>query len=369
MRRQSDGFSLIEVIIAIAILAVVAMSLLSYFSGANRYGNWGKTTQKADMAAQSVVEELASCTTFDQIENELVAATGSAWTVVSTPTVTKNEYMLSRKISVDQTDYVARVKLDFDSYKSTPAAVATTTPLSKFNDYQAPELEKVYSGNNVVLEETDQTKAAVGDLFYQIYRDDKSVTKTEIRNAMERTLHIDVANCPVDPGGLADPAEKDLYLIKGRYEYQCDMGSKTYHCEMPLKEVKIEKKMLKKIYLFYRPVNGILNTETLDITADAGMPAGFQLSDFSYYAILQKDTVTPPNGYHLELTSAGSPASVELKNKVYNNANKLGDGSDGLITHKQKDRIAMITVEIYDADETNFSEQNRIVMLQTSKGE
>lgn len=366
MKRHSDGFSLVEVIIAIAVLAVVAMSLLAYFSSANRYTNWGKTTQKADMAAQSVVEELASCTTFDQIQNGLVASGSAVWQVITPSDPGDSSYRLNRDISVDGTDYKARVKVDFDSYKSSPGGVPTTTPLSQFNDYAMPQLEKIYSEKNVVLEETDQTETALGDLFYQVYKSNKSITKETIRAGLSRKMYITLA--PYAAGDGDTPA---IYLVKGHYEYT--YGS--YQSDQPIKEVKIPEDSLERIYLFYRPVNTTITEETLDITAESGFPAGFQLTDFSYYAIRQDETAEPSGGaeptpppYKLEITSGGSAASVDLKNKVYNNANKLGGGSDNLIVHKPKDRIAMITVEIYYADETDFKEENRIVMVQTSKG-
>lgn len=357
MKRQSDGFSLIEVIIAIAVLAIVAVSLLSYFSSAGSYANWGRSTQKADMAAQSVVEELASCTTFDQIENQLVASgsaiSGSAWKVISTPGPADNTCRLSRDVAVDSTAYTARVTVDFDKYKSTTPAAPTTTPLSKFNDYEMPQLEKVYSENNVVLEETDETEAAVGDIFSKIYPTDKTITKTTIREGLNRTLAINLSSYSAD-----------LYLVKGYYKYEYG----TYSCEMPLKSVKIEKDLLQKVYLFYRPVNDTLALEQLDITADSSLPAGFQLEDFSFYAVLQKEAVNPPANYHLDIISGGNPAPVGLKNKVYSNANQLPGSSDNFISHKAENRIAMITVDVYFADETAFNEENRLVSLQTSKG-
>lgn len=367
MRRRSDGFSLVEVVISIAVLALVVMSLLAYFLSANRYVNWGKSTQKADMAAQSVVEELASCTTFDQIQQGLVvsgsAVSGEKWKEIPSTDPDDHTYKLSRTISVDGSEYTARVTVDFGSYKSAPVAVATTTPVSKFNDYEVPQLEKVYSENHVVLEETDQTETAVGELFYQAYKNDKGISRSTVEEGLKRTMHIEIAPYSTDSGEIG-PETKELYLIKGYYEYRYD----TYQCECPIRDVKIEKDALQSIYLFYSPVNGVLAEETLNITADPGMPAGFELSDYSFYTVLQNDTVTPPDHYKLEITSGGSPASVDLKNKVYNNANKLEGGSDGLIRHIAKDRIAMITVEIYDVDETVFNEENRIVMVQTSKG-
>lgn len=358
MKRQADGFSLVEVIIAIAVLAIISMSLLSYFSGANRYANWGKTTQKADMAAQSVVEELASCTTMKQIDDK-VAASGSAWKVLATPKPEKNEYSLSRPIRVDGTEYIARVKLDFDSYMSTPKPEPTPTMVSKFNRYEVPQIEKVYSPNHVVLEETDQTDAAVGDIFAQVYKTNKLISETNIQNGLKREMHIDIKPYADSSNNMS------LYLIKGYYRYSYEDQGKIYECEMPIKDIKIEKDALKKVYLFYRPVSSVLAAETLDIAADSAMPAGFELSDFDFYAVMQKDVVTPPVNYRLDLTSDGNTASTDLKNKLYTNASSA---SDKLITHKAENRIALVSIEIYDKDETDFIEENRIVMVQTSKG-
>ena len=358
MKKQAEGFSLIEVIIAIAILAIISMSLLSYFTGANRYANDGKSKQRAEMAAQSAVEELASCSTMQQIESK-VAASGSAWRVIATPQPAKNEYQISRPVQVDGVEYTARVKLDFASYQSTARPEPTPTTAAQFNRYKAPQIEQVYSPNHVVLEETDQTKTAVGDIFAQIYKTDKSVSQDSVLNGLHRTMHIDIVPCADSTGAMS------LYLIKGYYNYRYEDKGTSYECQTPVKDVKIEKDALKKIYLFYRPVNKILTSETLDIAADRSMPAGFSLTDFSYYAVMQKDTVVPPAGYRLDLTSGGNPVSADLKKKWYTNANPV---SDVLITHKQMNRIAMVTVEIYDISETDFSEKNRIVMLQTSKG-
>ena len=82
MKRQIQGFSLIEVLIAIAILGVASLALLSFFSSANFYSSTGKSTQEADLVAQSVLEEVDSCKTLTEIDSQLMAATGSAWTLV-----------------------------------------------------------------------------------------------------------------------------------------------------------------------------------------------------------------------------------------------------------------------------------------------
>lgn len=354
MKRKADGFSLVEVIIAVAVLAIAVMFLLSYFSGANRYANWGKKTQKADMAAQSVVEELASCTTMEQVEN-MVTASGSSWVATSTPDPSgDNAYLLTRNVSVDDTNYKAKVKFDFLSYKATPPPAATGQA-SKFNLYEVPQLEDVYSKHSVVLEETDQTASATGELVYQVYQDDRSVSRSTIENGLKRTMHIHISPYADASGG------NSLYLVKGYYEYSFENAGKTYKSEMPIKDVKIEKDNLQKIYLFYRPVNGVLQDDILNVSVDSSKPPGFNMADYAFYPILQDSA--EPKDYKLDLT--GETVNVFTNVTA---SGKLAGGANSLVTRKTEARIAKVTVEIYYADETVFNEENRIVMVQTSKG-
>ena len=41
---------------------------------------------------------------------------------------------------------------------------------------------------------------------------------------------------------------------------------------------------------------------------------------------------------------------------------------DDIVSHTTGKRIATVTVDIYDVAETDYTEENRIVRLQTSKG-
>ena len=56
MKRQIQGFSLIEVLIAIAILGVASLALLSFFSSANFYSSTGKSTQSVDGGDRQCVD-------------------------------------------------------------------------------------------------------------------------------------------------------------------------------------------------------------------------------------------------------------------------------------------------------------------------
>lgn len=363
MKRQSDGFSLVEVIIAIAVLAIVAMSLLLYFSNAGRYAESGKTKQRADMAAQSVVEELASYTNYEQIEKNLIGVSGSEWVVKSSPNGSENAYRLFRTgLEVDDMKYDASVKLDFNvngTYEP------STTQVPAYNDYEVPQIEKVYSENNVVLEETDQTEVAEADIYYQIYNyyiknnlTMPSITKEDIRAGMTREIHISI--------GYADDSE-ELYLVRGNYDYKYVESGKTYLSTTSIKDVKIEKDALKKVYLFYKQVNDGAANDALDIIADSSVRSELtsEESEFSIYMVLQKaasvtdDTLS---GYTLN-TSGVFP---ELASKIHRNFGS-DDLDKNLITKTKKRRIADVTVEIYREGEADSGE-DPVVTVHTSKG-
>ena len=70
---MKEGFSLVEVIIAVALLAFMALPILAYFTNAAVTTSRGKNSQKATMAAESVLEELNSFDTLEQMEEYLKA--------------------------------------------------------------------------------------------------------------------------------------------------------------------------------------------------------------------------------------------------------------------------------------------------------
>ena len=182
MKRQVQGFSLIEVLIAIAILGVASLALLSFFSSANLYSSTGKSTQEADLVAQSVLEEVDSCKTLTDIDSQLMAATGSAWTLVKK----ENKQMtLSKKVTLNGSDYQARVLFDYD-YDTTDSEGNQVE--SKYNNYEQPKLQEIYSANNAVIVESDQLQAAASHFYYK----NPSVSKSTIENGLSRDVVIDI---------------------------------------------------------------------------------------------------------------------------------------------------------------------------------
>lgn len=342
MRRQSEGFSLIEVMIAIAILGIVALSLLSYFSSANFYSSAGKDTQKADMAGQSVLEELNSCQTFDQIENKLLVATGSAWTLVSEET--DKTLLVKEPVTADGTAYQARVTLDYD-YSNIDVNGNSTT--SKYNNYSSPQLEEVYSSHNVVFSETDQLSTAVSHFYYK----DTSVSKTAIQNALTREICLDVAK---------DTENSELYRVKAYYAYHYNGAD----YQTTIKEKKIEVSELQNVYLFYNLLREDIVTEAVKVNLhDVSME---EAKKINLYLVCQKGEFEPSSSYHLDVSGSGN--YLQLAYYTNGAAAPAVSSQTDIVRHTTGKRIATITVDIYLEGETDYSEANRIVRLQTAKG-
>ena len=344
MRRQSQGFSLIEILIAIAVLGVVSMALLSFFSGANFYASSGKDTQKADMAGQSVLEELNACSTFEEIETNLIAATGSAWKLVSKVSKESKKSVLRKDLTVDGTDYQARVTLDYDYATKNTNGDDTS---SKFNNYSQPKLKEIYSPNNVVLAETDQFSTAVSHFYYQ----DTSVAKSTIEGGITRELVVDISK---------DSEQPKLYRVKASYQYH--YNGKNF--SVTIKEEKAEAGSLENIYILYNLLRGDILKEPVVVHLD-----GLSMEEakkITLYFICQKGAVNPPANYQLDITGSGNFLQLGY---VTNGASAPAVSSrDDIVEHKTGKRIATVTVEIYDRAETDYTEDNRIVRLQTSKG-
>ena len=233
MKRQVQGFSLIEVLIAIAILGVASLALLSFFSSANFYSSTGKSTQEADLVAQSVLEEVDSCKTLTDIDSQLMAATGSAWTLVKK----KNKQMtLSKKVTLNGSDYQARVLFDYD-YDTTDSEGNQVE--SKYNNYEQPKLQEIYSANNAVIVESDQLQAAVSHFYYK----NPSVNKSTIENGLSRDIVIDIQN---------DTEQEGIYRIDVSYRY-------SYNGSEFSAVVKIEYSEKRQRLAYIRLYSGVLH--------------------------------------------------------------------------------------------------------------
>ena len=131
-----------------------------------------------------------------------------------------------------------------------------------------------------------------------------------------------------------------------------------------MKNQKAEKETLENIYILYNLLHDNALTDSVEVNlGDLSIDEAKQLK---FYFICQKGDAAPAAGYKIMLSGSGN----FLQPVYYTNGASFSAGSfqTDFVTHEKQERIAGVTVDVYEASETNYSEDNRIVHLQSSKG-
>ncbi len=361
-KHMKEGFSLVEVIVAVVLLALLAVPILAYFTNAAVSSSRGKNTQKANMAAQTIVEDLNSCDTFEQIEEKISApSTGgavSAWSVSSPYSATTKTMELERDITVDDYTYHAVVTLDYkgdsDSYTSTS---------NRFNSYDEPELKEVYSKNNVVYAESDQEDEALSQFLYE----NPTTAAADIREGMTRTIRMTVSE--------GTSGAVPVYNISAWYTYEYNGSS--YDASLGNNQLQVAKefddRVENNIYFFYN-LTTKMNKEISVSTADKKEKISFdfdtsisqqEAEKLNIYFVCQKPKPDTSSGYELTMTGTG----FFDKANYFTNGFKLNSVASQIVQSRfatgEIKRIAKVTVDVYDQSGSTDS----LVHLETSKGE
>ena len=348
-QKNKPGFSLVEVVIAVTLLALMAVPILAYFTNAAVSSSRGKNTQKANMAAQTVLEDLSACDTFEQIEKKITEpdASGAAspWIEKQAYDSTSGTMELERNITVDGYTYRTVVQLDYKGDSDT-----YTSLTGRFNNYDEPLLQEVYSKNNVVFAEKDQEEEALSEFLYT----NPTKKKDEIKQDMDRTICLSLQT--------ETQSGVKLYRVAGYYHYT--YNSESY--DAYLDDTKIKADQLQNMYFFYKAMdNHTDEAEQVQINYDplVDLAAAQKLK---IYFVCQKPKPSGLN-YKLEFSGAGNyTQSMYYTNKI---PATLSTYKDDLIDSKfgtgPIKRIAKITVDVYDQSASADS----VVHMETSKGE
>lgn len=369
--RMQEGFSLVEVIIAVAVLAILTLPILNYFTQSSVFTSRGKNTQRANLAGEAVMEDLNAIKSFEELESTPVP-----------PTVSGTSISPGWSVSVDDVNHKADVEQDItlDGFDYHVIATVDYNYADKdgngkdsFNAYKIPELKEVYSPANAVFEETDQSEIALSDFYYE----NQLESKAAILDGMKRSLCIDVE--PSTDNG------REIYWLHSYYKFFYGGGKKEY----TIRDHKIEKDKLKNIYVFYKVLNDVIQNEPVEVRflnfADSD-----EIKNFNLYFLLQDTPATnvnpslrKPNGYSVAInsTSAGAdnPEPIDITMAgVYENAHYFTNGisnassiinfDSSVVAREEGKRIAHITVDVYEyRSGSTYPESERLVRLESSK--
>ncbi|MBO4396691.1 MAG: type II secretion system protein [Eubacterium sp.] len=404
-----EGFSLIEVIIAVAILAILSVPILLYFTNSAVYTFNGKHEQAADIAAQTIIEEIDSIKSFDNIENDLVNI-GRNWAVDSKATNPladddAGKTVLTRPISVNGFDYIAKVTFDYGAFGSVVLSPATpddddddedsdaTETSVLFNAYNTPHFQDIYSDESFVIsEDSDVFDIGVGNIYYELNGVSPSTAGAEgsvhgatgekvslasIKEKVKRTLRISISNYSSDTYNIKGVC--DLSVSAGAFEG--GIPAADISTSVVLNSKRVPKGKIKNIYFMFLPKFGteeetggivsqnvIIEANDLIDSSDPVNPVN-HANDMKYYFVVQsvyneageQDT---SKKFKLTVSGANYVDSKFYKNDLVESGPPF---EESLLETSQEKRIAAVKVEIFKKNDEGAISGEPLVTNTTTK--
>lgn len=364
MRRiDKKGFTLIELIITVAVVAIISVPLLQYFSDAAKHNAKSKVQQNAIIAAQNALEELKAEKGDITKPSTLVATSGAVsasaisrgWQLQSVDHSTGN-YEITRSCTVNGSSY--KVKAEIKPVKQfTNASGAAVT-------YHEMEVPKMDSSKDIVATEKSTSLVNAQMQFYNWYssycdnnKKDKTLGASYFKDKLKKTIYVELKQDVAKPTN----AVARIYF---RYEFNSSVASyppgigssSTYDDEIVKKSIPANK--ISDIYIFYTPDSGSTR-DSIVLDADTvNLSHLIKNEQLSLFAVSQDISSTN------ELLVDANSTSGDFFNSVYTNLNssnivtgsmssKFSKSASGeyLMTKRSvKNRIADIEICVYKGD-------------------
>lgn len=258
-KLKNKGFSLIEVLVAIAILAVLSLPILSAFMSAAQVNLQARREENANAVAQKVMEDMKA-KTIEQVMNEVEDDSDRSYTsdyqsengffkyVFNMDDYDASGKTYSNKSTGDQ--FFVRVTLDpseFSDRIDGGSAVGNTS--NNINSFNMPSFTQLQSNENFaitkqVYEHDDEAAVALGVDKSKIYR--------------QVDVYVDVT----DKNAAGQLNEEGAYIkytqtvkIKVTYKVFGSTDTKVYETLIGTHEIigNMEESKYRSVYLFYNP--------------------------------------------------------------------------------------------------------------------
>lgn len=400
-KEKNKGFTLVELIVSIVMLAIITVPLLSYFLSAAAYNARAKTTQEAVALSQSIIEKCkdksieeiarsfhAGNTEFlrdfnlvplASINNDRsrafeVDSAGTALAGVGSYDILNGVfhnsangllYYAITNIQGDGNDYDALLTVD------TNITSGTTYYDTNVNNtlYQ---IKAIQSPQNVTAVETTQNARAVMSMsdLNRSYCDQQNaahagdstwtykvpVNETAIQAVLYRDICIKLEAIEIAPSVISTTQAK----VKVYYKYYCpgingcpQTSSNGVEVYPPLYQETVSLTDLKNIYIFFQRNLGV---EQINLDID-GRFLSEGANKINLYLLCQaidtSDNTIPD--FNASINPVGN--SLSFVDKVFANAQMVSINNDasnimegsGYISREAKLRMMNIKVDIYKA--------------------
>lgn len=371
-QNKNAGFSLLEVILSMAILAIISIPLLKYFSDSAKYNARMETKQKATMLAQDITENLKS-------EEKPLIRIKDGGTVYTVPYLLAKGYTVKEDLLIQTGSDEGTGSISFAKETGNydvEILVKTDVPA---NSIVRPVIYGMDDTTDVLATEHGQTEEAIAyftaiNAAYATEHGTAKLAKDEIKKRMTRTFHIEVG------------MDGSYYTVQVLAEYQCKglqgAASNDSYTASPLLDVRNTD--LKNIYLLYDKISkkdesGLVKRDAVELSWDASVPLSCEPSLFficqGQNASNLSDT-GPDSGYRLQMTGMRLGQTIHTNISNADVTNPTGDIIDGagasIVTKALTDqgtpvRLVEIQTKIYPKGHTASDEPYATV--ETTKGE
>lgn len=297
-QRDNKGFSLVELLVCIAIIALAFGPILKNFLVSTRVNAKARKVQQETILAQNIVEDVKAKTILEiaSIYNDNTIVHGD-----------KTIYT-KKLIRYGKNKYDVQITIDKDVYKDVNPDGA---PIG-YNNYKMPVITHVNGRKNVIATEDHETSMATS-VLYNNYRWYREQTKTDIGYTVGEYSEDDVRtnlnrDIQVNINNLSGNIKVRVQVV-----YTCGAvpgsGSESYI----LKETDYNSDM-HGIYVFFKPILydkvTIHKDSTITDTIDL-----FLVSQDTSYAIMLDNPDFVPIYSNVSLTSP--LVKKETKTRLY----------------------------------------------------
>ena len=412
-RKQNKGFTLVEVLIAMTILAIIVVPLLHAFVTSSRTNAKAKQLMKATTLAQNVMEELKA-NSIEEVARQFNSSPERTYTTNKSITGMAEEFWEAKAVTSGTEVVLTPVVTSDNADAANPATSSirdidgSTTGAGNFvgqdGEYHfflkevTRESAKFDIAVELKLNEASGTKEltqinAMNQADCGYYAEEKitdnaiasfinlnngftqdpeykgELTQTNIYSLFDRTITIDIA----DSNGNE--------TVSVRYDYEMDLGyvpreDRFYSETITIFDNYLTDEKLKAVYLYYHPLYEsedtiyISNPNNLDV--DVYLIKMFQtqgvlgnVSDATYYPVVElQETVKSDSG---ESHATICTNIINQDSFRYNVPAGSLDVTD-LGNAKEVECFYDVKIDVYTHDDTNsFAEVNRITTFTGSK--
>lgn len=395
MINNQEGFSLVELLVAITILAIIVLPFLNSFVTASKTNSKAREQLVATTVAQNVMEEIkaTSIEALEKDDNFVFDDTLKKYVVTYDGDQTF--------MRVNGKGYNARVLFDANAYKKAEGAANDL-----YNDQKVADISDMNileDGFYVQYGEQDRTYAqAITDEI-----NSNSVTLDMVLKNMSRTVTFDVTSTISGNDNIA------TVVMTCQYNYQ---GHTQTFKSTIYDNADITNGTLRAVYFFYNPLyTSIAGNIKDNIIINNNIGAGKEAADVKFYLVKQMTgitnslnetiTTTDQNNYKVNVAvnePAGKETSpvtqvrtnigwrVDKQDNAYQAIDSQlvlaytrgsatavnGEEAKTIVDYKSlsgeeaKDRIYAVTVEVYKittVESEKYDEKNKLLTYTGSK--